>query len=72
MRSSRAEGILHEHDPYNWMFDADGQFQYTRQSSLSKLLNETLDITVHALSQRERVMLVDVLVRSGALAAIVR
>ncbi|MEY8334350.1 Mbeg1-like protein [Lachnospiraceae bacterium 47-T17] len=72
VRSSRAEGILHEHDPYNWMFDADGQFQYTRQSSLSKLLNETLDITVHALSQRERVMLVDVLVRSGALAAIVR
>lgn len=61
VESSMAEGILHEHDPYNWQFDGNNQFRYTTQSGLSKIIDELLDTTVSALTQWERAALVDVL-----------
>lgn len=72
VKSSRAEGILHEHDPYNWQFDGNGQFRYTAQSGLSKMIDEVLDITVSALTQWERAALVGVLERSGIPAALAK
>lgn len=70
VESSRAAGILHEHDPYRWQFDGDGHFRYTRQSEWSKVIDEMLDVTVSALSQKERAALVGVLVKAGVPAAI--
>lgn len=72
VESSRAEGILHEHDPYNWRFDKDNRFQYTKQSGLSKIIDEVLDVTVSTLSQRERAALVGILVKGGVPDAIAK
>lgn len=70
VESSRAEGILHEHDPYNWKFDRNHRFAYTDQSELSKIIDDVLDIAVDTMSQWERVVLVSALVKAGVPAAI--
>lgn len=57
-------GMVGEHDPFSFVISKDGDgFEYTSQSFISKVFDGTIDNTLASLTNEQRQLLIDILIK---------